>query len=140
MEALPKLPASLKNRFINIKIFDFNDNPCIAILLANPAQAGRILGLLNHRKYNVAKIHPNQPTCLSLFAPLVTKTIHCNFLDYYDRYYQGRNNKKLIWPEEKMIISIRNQEFREILNNLNKSAQGSFRPKLLPQQVDAFYV
>ncbi|MDP2951615.1 MAG: DUF169 domain-containing protein, partial [bacterium] len=128
LKNLPKLPAFSKNKFINIKIFNFNDNPCIAILLANPAQAGRILGLLNHKRYRVVEIYPNQPTCLSLFAPLVTKTIHCNFIDYYDRYYQGRNNKKLIWPKQKMIISIRNQEFKEILNNLNKSAQGSFRP------------
>lgn len=136
LKSLPKPPVFCKNKFINIKIFDFKDKPCLAILLATPTQIGRILGLLNYKKYKVVEIHPNQPTCLSFFAPLVTKTAHCNFIDYYDRYYQGRINKKLIWPEGKMIISIRSQEFKEILNNLNKSAQGSFRPKLLPQQID----
>jgi len=139
LKSLPKLPALSKDKFINIKAFDFKNNPCMVILLATPAQAGRILGLLNHKKYHPIEIYPNQPTCISLFAPLVTKTIHCNFIDYYDRYYQGKSNKRLIWPEGKMIISIRNQEFKKILNALNKSAQGSFRPKLLPQRIDALF-
>jgi len=135
---LPKFPDSLKNKFISIKTFHPKDNALLVVLLATPAQAGRILGLLNRKQYKTIEVHPNQPACLSLFAPLVTKSPHCNFIDYYDRYYQGTIDEKRIWPEGKMLISLRRQDFEEILNNLDKSAQGSFSPDLLPQQVDNF--
>lgn len=136
LESLPKFPNTLKNKFIIISPLKAKDKPHIVILLVNPAQAGRILGLLNYNQYKTVEIHPNQPTCLSLFAPMVTKKPHINFIDYYDRYYQGRINEKNIWPETKMIISLKFQDFKKILNNLQKSSQGSFRPQLTPQQVD----
>jgi len=136
LKKLPKFPVSLKNKFISIKTFHPNDRALLVILLATPAQAGRIFGLLNRRKYETVEIHPNQPACLSLFAPLVTKGPHCNFIDYYDRYYQGTIGKKRIWPEGKMLISLTRKDFQRILDNLHESAQGSFVPDLLPQQVD----
>ncbi|MFH1523122.1 MAG: DUF169 domain-containing protein [Patescibacteria group bacterium] len=125
-ESLPKLPNNLKNKFITIKPFQINDQPEIIIILANPAQVGRIIGLLNYEKYNEIKIYPNQPTCLSFFAPLVTKLPHLNFIDYYDRYYQGYVNNKYIWKENEMIISLTFEQFKEMLNNLNKSPQGIY--------------
>ena len=136
LKSLPKFPDILKNKFIIISPLKIKDNPQIIILLVNPAQAGKILGLLNYNQYRTVEIYPNQPTCLSLFAPIVTKKPHINFIDYYDRYYQGRINGKNIWPETKMIISLRFQDFKKNLNNLQKSPQGSFRPKLIPQQID----
>lgn len=138
LKKLPKFPDSLKNKFISIKIFHPKDKALLVVLLATPAQASRIFGLLNRKQYKTVEIHPNQPACLSFFAPLVVKGPHCNFIDYYDRYYQGAIGKKRIWPEDKMLISLRRQDFQEILNNLDKSAQGSFSPDLLPQQVDNF--
>jgi len=133
---LPKLPNELKNKSIVIKPFKPGDKPQVIILLINPAQAGRILGLLNYDQYKTVKIHPNQPTCLSIFAPLITKEPHCNFIDYYDRYYQGRINGKKIWPENKMIVSITFNNFKKILNNLDKSPHGSLKTDLSPQVVD----
>lgn len=136
LKILPKFPNSLKNKFIIISPLKIEDKPQVIILLVNPSQAGRILGLLNYDQYGTVEIYPNQPTCLSFFAPLVTKRPYCNFIDYYDRYYQGKIKGKNIWPETKMIISLRFEDFKKILNNLEKSPQGSFRPKLSPQQLD----
>lgn len=135
---LPKFPAKIKNKFIVIKplLKKMDDKPSIIILLTNPAQAGRIIGLLNYGTYKIIKIFPNQPSCISLFAPLITHSPHLNFIDYYDRYHQGRINNKKIWPEEKMIISLSYRQFQTILNNLEKSPQGSLNIKMSAHRVD----
>jgi len=86
LKNLPKFPNTLKNKFVIVKPFESKDNPQVIILLINPAQAGRVLGLLNYDQYKKIEIYPNQPTCLSFFTPLVTKKTHINFIDYYDRY------------------------------------------------------
>lgn len=139
LNALPKFPRRLKNKFIIVKPFEIVGNPLIVLLLVNPAQVGRIIGLLNYDRYESIKILPNQPTCLSLFAPLITKKPHLNLIDYYDRYYQGKIGGKNIWPEDKMIISLRLKDFKIILNNLEKSPQGYFHPKLSPQKTDDIF-
>lgn len=111
------------------------DKPSVVVLLVNPAQAGRILGLINYNHYGKVEILPSQPTCLAFFAPLVTKKLHINFLDYYDRYYQGKVGGRYVWPEDKLIISLTYTDFENALSNLEKSPQGSFRPDLLPQKI-----
>jgi len=136
LRSLPKILDNLKNKFVLIKPINGNEKPLVVILLVNPAQAGRIIGLSNYDNYKKIEINPNQPTCISLFAPIATNKLHINFLDYYDRYYQGNIKGKNIWPDDKMIISMRYSDFKEILNNLTKSPQGSYKPKLSPQEVD----
>lgn len=135
---LPKFPKKIKNKFIVIKPLskEVDDKPSIIILLTNPAQTGRIIGLLNYDAYKNIKIFPNQPSCISLFAPLVTHSPHLNFIDYYDRYYQGNVNDKKIWPEEKIIISLSYRQFQTIINNLGKSPQGSLNIKMSAHRVD----
>jgi uncharacterized protein (DUF169 family) len=133
---LPKFPKNLINRFIIIKPLTGKGSVDIVIMLLNPPQIGRVLGLLNHRRYQPVAISPNQPSCLAIFAPLATGQPHCNFIDYYDRYYQGTVKGRKIWPEDKMLISLTMQDFQEALNSLEKSPHGSFRPKLKPQKVD----
>jgi uncharacterized protein (DUF169 family) len=135
LKNLPKFPESLKNKFIIIKPMRDEEKPSVVVLLVDPAQAGRILGLVNRDKYEKIEILPSQPTCLAFFTPLITKKPHINFLDYYDRYYQGRVAGRCIWPEDKMIISLRYSDFEAVLANLEKSPHGSFRPNLSPQKV-----
>lgn len=135
LKNLPKFPKSLKNKFIIIKPISDKDKPSVVVLLVNPAQAGRIMGLISYNQYEKVEILPSQPTCLAFFAPLVTKNPHINFLDYYDRYYQGKVNGRYIWPEDKMIISMSYSDFETVLANLEKSPHGSFRPNLLPQKI-----
>lgn len=136
LKSLPKFPESLKNKNIIIGPLQMMENASIVMLLVTPAQAGRIIGLLNFRRYSEVKIIPNQPTCISLFAPLVTEQLHINFIDYYDRYYQGIVRGKKIWSEEKMIVSMTQVQFEEVYNNLHLSPQGSFVPNLHPKEVD----
>ncbi|TSC94565.1 MAG: hypothetical protein CEN87_406 [Parcubacteria group bacterium Licking1014_1] len=133
---MPKFPLSMKGKFIIIKPFAENDKPSVVILLANPAQANRIISLTNYDRYSKIEMNPSQPTCLAFFAPLTTGKIHINFLDYYDRYYQGVVSGKNIWPDDKMIISMSFNDFKKILSNLEKSPHGLFRPYLSPQKVD----
>ncbi len=139
LKKVPKFPLFLKNKFVIIKPFESEDKPSLVVLLVNPAQVGRILGLINFDKYEKIEILPSQPTCLSFFAPLVTKKPHINFLDYYDRYYQGKVGGRYIWPDDKMIISMEYSDFETILTNLGKSPHGSLRPDVLPKKITKFF-
>ncbi|MFH0780182.1 MAG: DUF169 domain-containing protein, partial [Parcubacteria group bacterium] len=133
-------PKYLRNKFILIKPFEAKDFPQIIMLLVNPAQAGRIIGLINYKQYKEIKMFPNQSTCLSFFAPIVYNSPHINFIDYYDRYYQGKLDQKYIWPENNMIISLNLNQFKEIMNNLDKSPQGIFKRFIIKvQKIDQFH-
>ncbi|MDP3093675.1 MAG: DUF169 domain-containing protein [bacterium] len=136
LAAIPQPPFFLKKGVIVIKPLQTRDKPAIVVLLINPGQASRILGLLNFDQYNPLEILPNQPSCISLFAPLANGKTHLNFIDYYDRDYQGKFQSKSVWPEEKMLISLKFRDFERMLGNLGKSSQGKFRPKLSPVKVD----
>lgn len=132
----PKFPKRLIGKVLTIKPFIVSDMPAVVVLLLLPSQIGRIIGLLNYNAVEKLDVLPSQPTCISLFAPLVTGKPHINFIDYYDRYYQGVVNSKKIWPESHMIISITYKQFCEIVANFKKSSHGSFVPNIIPQKVD----
>lgn len=138
LKGLPEFPLSSKNKFIIIKPLSEEDKPAVVVLLVNPAQAGRILGLINYAQYQKIEIAPSQPTCLSFFAPIATKKPHINFLDYYDRYYQGAVDGKNIYSDNQLIISLAYSDFKKVLKNLNKSPHGNFKPDLTPAKVDSF--
>lgn len=135
LKSMPRFPIELIKKDIIISPF-VDMKTQVIIFLVNPAQANRLLGLLNFDQYMKIDFLPNQSTCISLFAPLATGKPHINFIDYFDRYYQGKINKKHIWLEEKMIISLNLCDFKKILKNLDKSPQGSYEPKLFSQKVD----
>lgn len=109
--------------------------PDIIILLVNPAQAGRILGLSVFSKMDYPNVIPAAPTCFSLYAPLLSDQLHLNFIDYYDRYYQGRQNGKLIWDDKEMLISLTFAKFNDIIKAIPLSAHGSYKTNLKPQKV-----
>jgi uncharacterized protein (DUF169 family) len=134
----PKFPKKLIGKVLVIKPFAINDMPEVVVLLLSPSQVGRVIGLLNYTAVDGLDVLPSQSTCISLFAPLVTGKPHVNFIDYYDRYYQGVINNKKIWPESHMIISITYKQLCEMVANFKKSAHGSFVPKIAPQKVDNF--
>lgn len=136
LECLPKFPKELRNKNIVIKPFELKDDPQVILMLLNTAQAGRVLGILNYAKYENIIINSSQPTCISLFAPLVTKKAHINFIDYYDRYYQGKVNGKNIWSDNKLIVSLGYADFAVMLDNFEKSPHGSYKPKIYAQKVD----
>lgn len=136
LKSLPKFPQDLQQKTIAIKSLEAKDKPAVVIMLLNPAQVGRVLGLLNYSEYRKIEISPNQSTCISLFSPLATGQPHLNFIDYYDRYYQGRAGQKYLWPEGMMLLSVTGGQFEKIVANLDKSAQGSFVPKIKPQKID----
>lgn len=136
LNSLPKFPDKLRNKNIIIKPFSLSDRPHIVLVLANPAQAGKILGLVNYDNYENIIINPSQPACISLFAPLVTQKVHVNFIDYYDRYHQGKIEDKYIWPEDKLILSMTLSHFESIIRDLAKSAHGTFQPLIKPKKVD----
>lgn len=136
LQKIPSFPRESKNKYIVIEPLNLAHKPKIVILLVTPAQAGRVLGLASYSQFKMTEIIPNQPTCVCLFAPLITKKPHLNFIDYYDRYYQGKIKGKYIWPEGRMIISLAYKQFTDVLGCLNKSGQGSFKPKISPSRVD----
>ena len=136
LKLLPKLPNQKKYKDIIIKPLLAIDKPEIVILLVNPEQAGRILGLLNHSDFNEVRVLPNQPTCISIFVPLVNNQPHINFIDYFDRCYQGVIGGKKYFRKENLILSFRGTQFETILSNLDKSSQGTQIPPTKPKRVD----
>lgn len=139
LKTMPKIPDKLLGKKVIIKPFQTEDNSQVVILIVNPAQAGRILGLLNYNCFNKIEIYPNQSTCLVFFAPLVTNLPHINFIDYYDRYFQGKISGRYLWKEDEMIISLTREHFFSAINNLAKSPHGAYvRIKKDIKKIDAF--
>ena len=110
--------------------------PDVIIFLTTPAQAGRILGVSVYKKLSQPLIMPALSTCASIYAPIESNRIHLNFIDYYDRYYQGKQNGQLLWKDEELIVSMPYGIFKEIIKCIPLSAHGNYRPKIKPQKVE----
>lgn len=137
LKNLPKYPINAQKRYILLTpLAEEKSKPDAIILLANPAQTGRILGLSAYEKFSLPFILPTISTCASLYAPIYLKKIHLNFIDYYDRYYQGKQNKKLIWRENQLLVSMNSKIFEKIIENIPNSPHGAYKPRLKPQIVD----
>lgn len=138
LNKLPKYPKAAKKRYILFTpLIKENKEPNIIILLANPAQVSRILGLSAYKKISYpSSIIPAMPMCTSIYAPVESKRIHLNFIDYYDRYYQGKQGRRLLWKNSDLIISMPYFVFKEIIEHIPLSAHGNFKPKIKPQKFD----
>lgn len=133
----PPYPKSAQKRYIlltPIKEEKFQSD--VVLMLASPAQVGRIIGLSVFEKFYEPEIVPALSTCASIYAPLGSNKIHLNFIDYYDRYYQGKQAGKLLWSDNQMIVSMSSKVFDEIIKNIPKSAHGSFKAGVRPHKVD----
>lgn len=134
---IPKYPNLAKKRYILLTpLIKETKEPKVIMLLVNPAQTSRILGLSAYQSPTPLLIIPALSTCASIYAPLADQKIHLNFIDYYDRYYQGKQKGRLFWKESNLIISLPFNIFKKIISNLPHSAHGNFKPKLKPQKVD----
>lgn len=137
LKNLPRYPTAAKKRYILFTpLVKENKRPDTIMLLANPAQAGRILGLSVYKKMSYPSIIPASPTCASIYAPVESNKIHLNFIDYYDRYYQGKQKGRSLWKDSDLIISMPFSIFKEIIKSIPLSAHGSFKPKIKPQKFD----
>ena len=137
---LPPYPRQANKRFVLFTPLDReNQRPEVVTLLATPAQTGRILGLSVFKKMSYPTLIPALSTCASIYTPLTTKNIHINFIDYYDRYYQGKQNGKLLWKDSQMIVAMPYAIFQKIVEHIQRSAHGNFKPKLKPEKVDPLH-
>lgn len=133
----PKYPALAKKRYILFTpLVNELNKPDVIMFLATPAQTGRILGLNAREKMSYPLIMPALSTCASIYAPIESNKIHLNFIDYYDRYYQGKQKGRLLWKESDLIISMTFSVFQEIIKSIPLSAHGSYKPKIQPQKID----
>lgn len=134
---LPKYPTVAKKRYILFTpLVKEKKKPDVITLLANPAQAGRILGLSVYKKMSYPSVIPALSTCAGIYASIEPNKIHLNFIDYYDRYYQGKQGEQLLWKDSNLIISMPFNVFREIIRCIPLSAHGNCKPKIKPQKVD----
>jgi len=137
LKKLPAYPEKAKKRYILISPLTKEEaRPDLVLLFATPAQASRILGLYIYKRTSRITVIPGQPTCAALYAPLTSKKIHLNLIDYYDRYYQGKQNEKSLWKDSQMLISIPFRLFEEIIATIPISAHGGFKPNITPQKID----
>ena len=135
LKKISKYPEQKKKYILFSPLEKEIKKPDIVILLVNPAQVGRILGLSVFNKMDYPIVIPAAPTCFSLYAPLISNQLHLNFIDYYDRYYQGKQNGKLIWDDGEMLISLTFSRFSNIIKSIPLSAHGLYKTTLKPQVV-----
>ena len=134
LEELPKYPDTARKRYILFTPFSQEKaQPDVVMLLVNPAQAGRILGLGAYETLSSPTVFPALSTCASIYAPLETGRIHLNFIDYYDRYYQGRQDGKSLWNDSQMIVSMTYAMFKKVVEAIPLSSHGSFKTSLEPK-------
>jgi len=137
--ALPEYPSLGKTRYITITpLFLETGCPDVVVLCVNPAQTSRLLGLSVFKKMMLPEIFPAGPSCLSLYAPLSTGRIHVNFIDYYDRYHQGKQGKTYLWEEHELMVAMPYQLFRSVMDSVPASPHGQNKPRLRPKMVDPF--
>ena len=137
LKKIPPYPKQVQRRYVLFSPLKKEQHkPDVVMMLATPAQVGRILGLSVFKIFSDPLVVPSGSTCMSVYAPLSSGKIHLNFIDYFDRYYQGKQGKKLLWSDNQMIVSMTNQMFEEIIKNIQLSAHGSFEAKVDPQKVD----
>lgn len=137
LNKIPRYPQSANKRYILFSpLAQEREKPDVIMLLANPAQAGRILGLSVYKKMSQPSVVPALSTCASIYAPLASNSIHLNFIDYYDRYYQGVQHGRNLWKDSQCIISMPYTKFADILRSIPLSAHGSYRPTIIPQKID----
>ncbi len=137
LKKLPKYPSLAQKRYILFTpLSEEIRKPDVIIFLTTPAQAGRILGVSVYKKLSQPLIMPALSTCASIYAPIESNRIHLNFIDYYDRYYQGKQNGQLLWKDEELIVSMPYGIFKEIIKCIPLSAHGNYRPKIKPQKVE----
>lgn len=133
LKKISKYPGQKKRYILFSPLEKEVNKPDIIILLVNPAQVGRILGLSVFNKMDYPDVVPSAPTCFSLYAPLISNQVHLNFIDYYDRYYQGKQHGKLIWNDKEMLISLTFSRFSDIIKSVPLSAHGLYKTNLKPQ-------
>jgi len=133
---LPKYPAVAMKKYILITpLTKETKPPHVILLLATPAQVGRILGLCVFKNYKLLYILPAGPTCVSLFTSLTTNGVHLNFIDYYDRHRQCVKGGVSAFNDEEMIVALPYKLFNGIIECVEKSPHGSFEPDLKPAKV-----
>lgn len=136
LDEMPKYPMQADKRYVLFTPLEKEKNkPEVVVMLATPAQASRVLGLSAFKKMRQLSVLPAISTCVSIYAPLISRQIHLNFIDYYDRYYQGRQGRKLIWKDKEMLISLPYSLFFDIIKHIPFSAHGSYKVKLNPQKI-----
>ncbi len=134
---LPKFPRAAQKNFVLFSpLFKETKKPDIIILLVNAAQVGRLLGLGAYRQFSYPQILPAISTCASIYAPLDTNSIHLNFIDYFDRYYQGKQAGGLLWSDTDIIVSMPYRLFCKLIHDAPLSAHGSYKPNIKPQKID----
>lgn len=138
LQQVPAYPHSIKKRLIILSpLSQESAIPQVVVFAVNAARASRILGASVYHRYQEARVIPAIPTCLSLYLPLTDQKVYVNFIDYYDRYHQGKQSKeRLIWKEDEMIVSMTFPPFREMVSNIDLTPHGRFNPDLKPQIFD----
>lgn len=138
LQKISTSPISIKEKFIVLSPLsqEIGDSQII-IFLVNASQASKILGLSVCQNYQAPEIISAAPTCIALYLPLINNRIHVNFIDYYDRYHQGKQkNGELIWQENELVISMTFELLQVMLKDINYSPHGNFQPKLEPRTFD----
>jgi uncharacterized protein (DUF169 family) len=131
LQQVKKYKNNIKSKYILLSPLDKEVNkPDVVALLVNPAQASRIIGLSIFNKLQEPIVSPAGPLCLDIQAPFYSNRLHLNFIDYFDRYYQGKQGGRLIWEDGEMMIFCNYRIFCELLNNLDNSPHGGYKIKL----------
>ncbi len=98
----------------------------VVVLLLNPDDAGRILGMNAYLGNFEVDIVPAISTCASLYRPLIKKkAIHVNFIDYFDRKYQCKG----FFEKSELIVSMTLGIYKKMSKIFVQTSHGGNSPK-----------
>lgn len=103
-----------------------NEKTDVVVLLLNPDDAGRILGINAYAGGFEVDIVPAISTCASIYRPLIKKNaIHVNFIDYFDRKYQCRG----FFEKSELIASMPLKIYKKMYKIFEQTSHGSNSPE-----------
>lgn len=105
------------------------DDSSVVLGIANAENVGRILGLIAFEGEFSVDVVPGISTCAALYRPLVkSKTVHLNFVDYFDRNYQCKG----FYEDSEIVVSMDGKIFKHLNSVYLRSAHGKLKPKDMP--------
>jgi len=100
----------------------FETEPDIIFLFANPAQADRMLGLASFKGAQPFTYYPASNICSTITNVLAKNKPEINLIAMFER-------KARKWSPNELILAMPLKDFKEAVENIPKSAYGTFGTK-----------
>ena len=102
---------------------EFETEPDVVFLFVNPAQADRMLGLASFKGAEPFTYYPASNICSTITNVLAKNKPEINLIAMFER-------KAANWSPNELILAMPLKDFQEAVENIPKSAYGSYEQTL----------